>query len=168
MCIRDSSRCRTLRPLSTEALRKALFPSPILGRRSSVCSFLNRLLKFRPVRLLKDLEFHRSGVTRTGAHSGRFSSGQSYDRRDRSVAGSTSPVVEPLSTPTLSDPRSPAKKVPYEQPAWARAADMGYASQGGDNNSIRNEENPMRKIALLVCIPVSYTHLRAHETRHDL
>jgi hypothetical protein len=29
---------------------------------------------------------------------------------------------------------------------------MGYASQGGDNNSIRNEENPMKKIALLVCI----------------
>jgi hypothetical protein len=29
---------------------------------------------------------------------------------------------------------------------------MGYASQGGDNNPSRNEENPMKKIALLVCI----------------
>ena len=38
-----------------------------------------------------------------------LASGQSYDRNDRSAAGSLSPVVEPCTTPTLRTSRSPGK-----------------------------------------------------------
>ncbi len=38
-------------------------------------------------------------------------SGQSYDRQDRSVAGSPSPVVEPAATPTSSDRRSSSASI---------------------------------------------------------
>src|ERR1019366_7656629 len=67
--------CAKLHRAAHQLCGRPMATSPSLRRRTSVCSFLNRLLKLRPVRLLKDLGLRRSGATpRSSAHSSRFSS----------------------------------------------------------------------------------------------
>src|SRR5664279_50709 len=62
--------CAKLHSAAHQLCGGPMATSPSLRRRTSVCSFLNRLLKLRPVRLFKDLGLHRSGATpRLGVHS---------------------------------------------------------------------------------------------------
>ena len=45
---------------------------------------------------------------------------------------------------------------------------IGIIGSGGREHAICYKLKQSKKINNLYCIPVSYTHLRAHETRHDL